>query len=351
MLTLVTGPDAFLVRNAVRDLRNRHDPDGLNTSTIDARANNLEEIVNALATPGFFGSGRVVIVNDLMTLSSKGASQESDEASGERAGRGSVDWTRVFGAIQPGNVAIFADREMASVPAAAKRAAPKDAEIILGDPPRGNALVAWMKERAAAAGSQLADMDARFLAELLSPTTWSSKPNNPAYDRPPDLDLFAGEIEKLALAAYPEPISRAHIAEMSVAGQPDRLFPLIDAVMASEGAQAIKELGVAMRNGDDASRVSAQLFQQVELVSALASANRADPVEVGRALGLSNPNRMLAISKSQGRLRGRPSDLMDAMLATERLFKTGVIRQPIDQLYAQVEGVLAASRRTREGGA
>ncbi|MCC6793305.1 MAG: hypothetical protein IT336_16590 [Thermomicrobiales bacterium] len=350
MLTLVTGPDAFLVRSAIREIRARHDPDGLNTSSIDAKPGNIEEIVGALSTPGFFGSGRVILVHDLMALSSKGAISESDDDAPDRSGRASVDWTRVFAAIQPGNVAVFVDRDMASVPAAVKRALPKDAEVILGDPPRGSGLVAWMKARAESAGSRIADMDARFLAELLCPSTWSAKPNNPAYDRPPDLDLFAGEIEKLALAAFPDPIGRPHILEMTVAGQPDRLFPLIDATMASEGTQAIKELGVAMRNGDDASRVSAQLFQQVELIAALASANRADPVEVGRAVGLSNPNRMLAISKSLSRLRGRPVDLLDALVESERQFKTGVLRQPVDHLYAQVEGILSAGRRTREGG-
>jgi DNA polymerase III delta subunit len=349
MLTLVTGPDAFLVRAALRDLRDRHDPDGLNTSAIDARATNLDEIVGAVATPGFFGAGRVVVVNDLMTLSAKGSTAEGDEPAA-RTARGSVDWIRVFGAIQPENVAVFVDRDLAGVPAAVKRAMPAGADVVIGDPPRGNGLVGWMKQRAAAAGSQISDMDARFLAELLCPTTWSSKPNNPAYDRPPDLDLFAGELEKLALAASPEPIGRPHILEMTIAGQPDRLFPLIDATMAAEGAQAFRELGVALRNGDDSGRVSAQLFQQVELVSALSAARQIDPVEVGRALGLSNPNRMLAIAKSAGRLRARPAALLSAMIEAERQFKTGVLRQPVDQLYAQVEGVLSAGRTTREGG-
>lgn len=350
MLTLVTGPDAFLVRSTVSQIRALHDPEGFNTSTIDARSSSIEEIVGALGTPGFFGAVRVIVVNDLMTISSKGSTGEPDEEQPERTGKGDVDWSRVLGAIQPENVAVFVDRGMASVPVAVKRAMPKDATVVLGDPPRGSGLVAWMKERAESAGSRLADMDARFLAELLCPTTWSSKPNNPAYDRPPDLDLFAGEIDKLALAAYPGPIERTHILEMTAAGQPDRLFPLIDAIIAAEGQQAVKELTVAIGNGDDASRISAQFYQQAELLAALASANRTDPVEVGRALGLSNPNRMIAISKSLQRMRARPTALLGAALETERQFKTGVLRQPTDQVYALVERSLSLARQTREGG-
>jgi DNA polymerase III delta subunit len=350
MLTLVTGPDAFLVRSAVRRIRAQHDPDGLNTSSIEARSSGVEEIVAALATPGFFGAGRVVIVNDLMTVSSKGSATEQEDEQSERPAKGSVDWPRVFGAIQSENIAVFVDRDMASVPAAVKRAMPKETTVILGDPPRGSGLVAWMKERAEAADSRLADMDARFLAELLCPSTWSTKPNNPAYDRPPDLDLFAGEIDKLALSAYPGQIERSHIVEMTAAGQPDRLFPLIDATIAAEGNQAIKELSVAIGNGDDAGRIAAQLFQQAELLAALASANRTDPVEVGRALGLSNPNRMLAISKSLQRMRARPNALLGAALETERQFKSGVLRQPTDQVYSLIERSLALARQTREGG-
>jgi DNA polymerase III delta subunit len=351
MLTLVTGPDAFLVRSAVRRIRDKHDADGLNTSTLEAKSTSIEEITGALGTPGFFGASRVVIVNDLMTLSSKGSLREGEDGEpSERGGKSSVDWNRVFGAIQSDNIAVFVDRDMASVPAAVKREMPRDTEVVIGDPPRGGELIAWMKQRAAAAGSKLADIDARVLAELLSPTTWSSKPSNPAYDRPPDLDLFAGEIEKLALAALPGPIERSHIAEMTAAGQPDRLFPLIDAVISAEEGQAIRELSVAMGSGDEAGRIGAQLYQQAELLAALAASGRTDPAEVGRALGLSNPNRMIAISKSLQRMRSRPSRMLLAALETERQFKSGVLRQPADQVYSLVERSLALARQTREGG-
>ena len=79
MLFLITGPDAFLVREAVRGIVLAHDADGLNTSRIDATASNLEEIIAALGTPGFFGGSRVVIVNDLMSLGSKGSADGEEK--------------------------------------------------------------------------------------------------------------------------------------------------------------------------------------------------------------------------------------------------------------------------------
>lgn len=350
MLTLVTGPDSYLARTAVDRVRRQHDPEGLNTTNLDARSASLSEITSAVGTPGFFGGARVVIVHDLMTVASKTVTTIDGSEDQARSAKPSIDWVALFSAIQPSNVAIFVDRELASVPAAIKRAAPASVEVVLGDPPRGAGLIAWIKEQAARRDSSIGDMDARVLAEMLSPGTWSAKPSNPAYDRPPNLDLFANEIEKLALAAYPEPIGRQQITEMSNAGQADRLFPLIDAVVSSEGAAAIRELATVMGAGDDPGRIGVQIYQQAELIAALWAAGRTDPVEAGRALGLINPNRMVNVSRSSRSMRAHPHGLLAESLVTERQFKQGVLRQPVDQIYSLVERSLTSGRRAAESG-
>jgi len=350
MLTFVTGPDAYLARAAVNRIRERHDPDGLNTTTFESQSASISEITAAVGTPGFFGTARVVIISDLMTNASKGAASEDISDGSAKTGKSAVDWVALFGAIQPSNIAVLVDRGLSSVPAAVKRAAPPETEIVLGDPPRGAGLVAWMNAQAKESGSDIADMDARVLAEMLAPGTWSAKPSNPAYDRPPDLDLFANEIAKLALAAHPEPIGRQAIAKMTSAGQADRLFPLVDAVIASEGATAMRELAVAMSNGDDAGRIGAQLYQQIELIAAMDAAGKMDPAEAGRLLGLQNPNRMVNVSRGMRSMRGRPNRLLAEAVESERQFKAGVLRQPVDQIYALVERVLSSARRTTESG-
>ena len=284
-----------------------------------------------------------------MTRSGKRAANESDdEETTERPG--AVDWSRVLGAIQPENIAIFADRGIQSVPAAVKKMLPKDVEVILGEPPRGSELVSWMKQRATDAGSTISDMDARLLAGLLCPTTWASRPSNPAYDHPPDLEQFVNEIGKLAMAAFPGAIERSHINEMTAAGQSDRLFPLIDAVIAGEGTAAIRELSTSIGNGDDSGRISAQLFQQAELMAALESAGRVDPVEAGRQLGLSNPNRMHAVSKSLRALRGGAKPFLKTAIETDRQLKSGILRHPADQIYALVDRTLTQSQTRRNDG-
>lgn len=349
MIYAITGPDAFLVRAAVRSVIETHDPQRLNTSTIDAKPANIDEVFTALGTPGFFGGTRVVVVNDLMSLSTKGAATEEVENE-EKPAKGSVDWQQLVATIRPENIAIFVDRDLRSIPAAVRRALPATANAIVGDPPRGSELIAWLKSRAKAAGGSIGDNEARYLAELICPSTWSTKPTNPAYDRPPDLDRFAGEIDKLALAAMPGRIERGHIEAMTVAGQTDRLFPLIDAVIAADATGAIRELPLAVSDSDEAARTAAQLNQQAELLAVMAVAGSTDPIEVGRAIGLSNPNRMLAIGKSLRRHRGGVKPLLATALDTERQLKTGVLRQPADGVYSLVDRALALGRDTREGG-
>lgn len=349
MIYAVTGPDSYLVRAAVRSITAAHDPQGLNTSIIDAKPTNLEEIIAALGTPGFFGSTRIVIVNDLVTLATKGASGDDGDGE-EKPTRGSIDWPRLFGTVRPENIAVFVDRGLQTVPAALKRVLPADAKIVIGDPKRGSELISWIKGRAKEAGSTINDAEARHLAELLCPTTWGAKPTNPAYDRPPDLDLFAGEIEKLALSAFPGGIERGHIETMTATGRADRLFPLIDAVIAGDAAAAIRELGASGPDTDEAARTAAQLNQQAELLAVMAVAGSTDPVEIGRAIGLANPNRMIAVGKSMRRYRGGAKPLLAAALETERELKTGVLRQPADAVYALIERALSLGRETREGG-
>jgi len=350
-LTLVTGPDAFLARAAVQRIKFEYDPDGYNSTSIDARSANIDEIIAALSTPGFFGTTRVIVVRDLMSVTTKGLALDDDSSNRSANGvKSGADWPSIFRAIEPSNAAVFVDPDLSGIPAAVRRAMPSHASTFLGDPPRGLSLLSWMKDRAAENGSSMADVDARLLAEVLSPGGWSAKSSNPAFDRPPDLDLFANEIAKLALAAHPDAITRSLIVELTAVNQPDRLFPLVDAVTSAEGASAIRELSVATVGGEEIARIGAQLNQQLELMVALEAAERRDPIEVGKALGLANPNRMINVGKSIRDVRSRPSRLLGAAIETERKFKSGVLRQPADQVYALIERVLSLSRPTREGG-
>src|SRR6185312_5624972 len=96
------------------------------------------------------------------------------------------------------------------------------------------------------------------------PQTWGAKGNNPAFDRPPDLDVLGNEIAKLATAALPGPITLNHVRELIDRGNEDKLFTFIDAAVAGNLGKAVVELDRLLAAGEDPHKLLAQLGQQVE---------------------------------------------------------------------------------------
>lgn len=332
MIVVVTGPDHAMVRHAVRTRAAAADPDGQSTSEIDGTSATMSEVIQAIASVGFFSAGRCVIVNDFVTTQNKGA-----------RGRAGTDWSGLFGAVPAESTLILADPQLMSLPAAVKKALPADAEMVLGDPPRGPQLVRWIRDRAGALGSSITEPDARGLAERLYPQSWAKKSNNPVFDRPPDLALLGVELEKLAVAADPGPIRKEHIDRLVHRGDDDRIFGFIDAAMAGNTQRAVVELDRLIVAGDDPHRILAQLGQSIELAAILATAGGRDPVQAGREIGLSNPARMTSIARSMGAIGPVGAQRAVAALAdADRRMKTGVIRDPVEVIHALLADIASA---------
>ena len=337
MIAVFVGPDTAMVRGFTRRLATERDPSGDSTTTFDGRTTTVGDVLTSAASAGFFGTGRVVIVNDLIARFGK--------AAGKAGSKESADWAGLFAAIPPENTLILADASLASVLAGVKKVLPADAHVETGAPPRGEVLVRWLAKVATEAGGRLDAEQARFLASRLYPQTWANQPNNPAFDRPPDLDTLRNEVEKLALAAHPGPITREHISTLITAGDDDRIFRFIEAASAGRLSDAVVELDRLLAAGEDAAKIFAQLAQNAELSLALASANRRPPADVGRDLGLTNANRMVSIARG---LRDQPRQLPDhaarALTCADRRLKRGELRNPEAALYDAVLAIAAARR-------
>lgn len=346
MIALIHGPDAAIARAETTRLAVEHDPAGAETSRLDGRETALPAIIAAIGSAGFFGGGRVVVVHDLMARSSRGKGAAADD-DGTDAPTGGLDLTPLFAAVPPENLLILVDAGLLSVPAAVKRAAPRDALVIAAEPPRGRALLDWIAATARAAGGDIDPRTAQLLAETLYPQTWSNKPNNPRYDRPPDTDLLRNEIEKLVLAAHPDPIAAGHIRSLVGGAPDDRIFRFVEAADAGNLAVAVVELERLLAAGEEPAKLLAQIDQQIELGAVLAAGSHLDPIAAGRAIGLSNPNRMGGIAASR---RGLGAGAAFAAVAnateTDRALKRGRLRRPEDALYA----VLAAAANRIRGG-
>lgn len=349
MIVIIYGTDAGTAQSRLAAVLQEHDPSGEATSSFDGKTAPLGEIINAIASVGLLAPKRVIVVRDLLSRAKSGRSGKSESAGGETAS--AIDVGPLFAAVPAINCLILVDTELSTIPAAVRKQLPPDAIVIEAEPPRGQALIDWLCRTAAANDSKLDPRTARLLAERCFPGTWSTKPSNPLYDRPPDIELLKHEVEKLALCAYPNPISPQHVETMVAAKEQDRLFPFVEATTSGRLAPALKELDALTSVGDDPYRVSAQVFQQIELAAVLDAAGpRGDPAGVGKAIGLSNPRRMSALAAGR---RGQPTDVTRQDIATavevDRRSKNGRLRAGSDVLY-EMTAALAAIRATRKRG-
>lgn len=330
MILIAVGPDASMVRHAVMRHATSADPDGQSTSTMNGASVSMSEVIQAISSVGFFSQGRVVVVNDLIAATNKAGGR----------GKNAADWTALFEAVPEASTLILADPSLSSIPATIRKALPADAETVVGDPPRGPALLKWMRGGATSLGACMDDTTARYLAERLYPQTWHRKGNNPAFDRPPDLELLRSEISKLATAAHPAEITRDLIDDLVHRGDDDRIFGFIDAVVGGDLAGATTELDKLIAAGEDPHRILAQLGQTIELMSMLAVAGRREPTAVGKDIGLANPARMMAIARGmRNPSSGNARSAVRLMAEADRMMKTGVLRDPVDVIHFVIAGM------------
>lgn len=334
MIAIVLGPDSSMVRTEVRRRVDDADPSGQSTSTIDGKTAGMHDVLMAVASIGFFAIGRVIVVDDLIARLGKQGARDN----------GSVpDWPGLFNAVPEATTLILADPSLAALPSAIRKALPAASSITNCDPPRGPALLRWIQAQATDERTSIDQATARLLADTLYPQSWTTKPNNPAFDRPPDLELLRNEIAKLAVSAAPDPITATHVRSMTAQGDSDQIFAFIDAASAGRLGQAITELDRLLAAGEDPYKLLAQLSQTVELAVVLGASSGQQPTDVGRSLKLPNANRMNAIARG---LRGQPAHLApraaNALKLADKRMKTGELRDPIDALYEAITRIATA---------
>ena len=336
MIAIVLGPDDILVRDAIREILRERDPGDQNTSRFDGRSVKPGDVHTAAASAGFFGVGRVVIVEDFLARYAKGTGKSAT----------GPDWKTLFEAIPADNTLLLVDPSLASVPAAVKKALPKDAVVRFGDPPRGRDLLHWMIGVARDEPTELGEREARLLADRLYPQSWSQKANNPAYDRPPNLGLIRQEIARLALSAYPGTITSDLILAEVDRGDDDKIFKFLDAAASGNLDVALPELDHLLVAGEDPGRLLSQLAQNIELSIVVASAGSRPPSDVGKDIGMNNPARMTVIARGiQGENAARLNGALAAVTAADRRIKRGELKDQIDGLYEVLTTI--ASLRSR----
>ena len=333
MISFIHGPDRLLAREAALKIATEVDPDGTSTSWLDGRETTIERIVSIVSTTTFFGAPRVVIVSDLLARASKGSdgSEPGDSVDGTRP-RGVPGLEALISAVPEQNALVLLEPSLTSVPASIKSAAP-EATICAGEPPRGLALLEWLERRALRSESRLDRRTAQQLAQTLYPQTWDRTPNNPRYDRPPDMELLGQEVEKLALAAHPGPITSEHIGALTSNGPDQKVFRFLDAALAGDLRAGLAELERLTSAGDEPAMLLAQLLGQAELAAVAWTAAAKSPDAVARDLGAIAPGRISAVMSSTRRQGSRARRAAEIGSESDRDLKTGRIRRPTDALH------------------
>jgi DNA polymerase III delta subunit len=349
VIYFVHGPDRLLAREAALSIAAEVDPDGSNTSWLDGRDVSFSDVASAVGAASFFGSPRVVIVSDLLVRASRDANNvQSISGDEERPGRGRAEMESLVSAVPEAHHLIVFEPSLSSVPAVFKNAAPR-AKVTACEPPRGSALIAWIESAAIQSQSRIDRRAAQRLAETLYSQSWDRKASNPRYDRPPDLAYLKAEIEKLALAAHPRPITVDDIATMTPGGPDQRVFRFLDAALAGDLSLGLDELERLLAGGEEPAMLLAQLLGQIELtmVTTFAGGRTADAV--ARDLGTVAPGRLSAVMAAT---RGRAAQTVEFVATgtlADRNLKSGLIRNPEAALRHLVLA-LATSASQRSSG-
>ena len=322
MIAFIHGPDRLFARAAALAHARAIDPDESNTTWIDAREAATNQIINTIGAASFFGAPRVVVVSSLLTRTSRDS----------KSSRADADLKALLAAVPVDNCLILFEPDLDAPPTAIKSATPA-VTILGGEPPRGVALLAWIEEAAERAGTRINRRTAQLLAETIYPQTWDRKPSSPRYDRPPEMALLREEVEKLALASYPDAITRDHILALVPSGPDQRVFRFLDASTAGNIEAAHRELERLLIAGEEPTMLLAQLLGQAELMAIASQSARRDHDTIARDLGTVTPSRMAAVASSAQRHRLPAAASLDIAAAIDRSLKTGRIRRPGDALY------------------
>jgi DNA polymerase III delta subunit len=333
VIYFIHGPDRLLARESALAIAAGLDPDGSNTSWLDGRETSFAGVASAIGAASFFGSPRIVIVTDLLIRASRDSDHaESTSGDRERADRGRGELESLVSAVPESHHLVFLEPSLTSVPVVMRTAAP-GVRVIAGDPPRGSSLIAWIEAAALRAESRIDRRAAQRLAESLFPQSWDRKPSNPRYDRPPDLALLTSEIDKLALAAHPDPITVSQIAELTPGGPEQRVFRFLDSALAGDLRSGLDELERLVAGGEEPAMLLAQLLGQVELAAVTVVGNGKTADAVARDLNSVAVGRVSAVMATTRRQPPHVTDPTGTGVLADRNLKTGRFRKPEDALH------------------
>lgn len=334
VINVLIGPDRWLTRAALSAILVRLDPSGENTSKFESPADSLSTVATALATRTFFAEARVVVATGYLSALGRGAAAKSKKNRPAEKSSSGGELESLVAIAETSGELIFFEPEMSALPAAAKTLLPATANVALHAPPRGSAFVDFAQASARERGATIDRQATQHMLNRLFPGYWQQVAGNPAFDRPPDIELLMSELDKLATAAGAGAIDEHLIDALTPTVSHDHVFSLLDAVIVGNAAGALREIETLPHSGDEITRTVAMIGQQIEFAAAAVAQGRPGDLQVaGKAVGMPNPNRMKAVLNVASPAASRQPRLIEDAVDADRRLKSGLDSTPEDTLY------------------
>jgi len=278
MIHLFYGGDEFSLHEELAALKSRLNGDGMladNTSRLDGRTLQPQELLTHCNTVPFLGAHRLVIVEGLLDRF------ETGRGSGRRRGaKGSREemaaWRNMPAALEampPTTVLIFIDGKISGSNPLFRLLAPI-AETREFQPLRQRDVPGWLTRRARETGVRISGGAIALLAELVGN----------------DLRVLTQELAKLQLYAMDREIVEDDVRLLVSSAREASVFAMVDAVIEGRSGLAVRLLEQLRNEGAGATRLLSMIVRQYrhlimakELVLAHLS-----PAEIGRRLDISS---------------------------------------------------------------
>lgn len=304
------GRNAVDIEDRVAEIVAQNDPQTFNTSALSIESAELSEIGAAISTPGFFGSGRILVIRGVPGAD-KSPKIEWDDLEPLLSGQPDTTIT-----ILVSSVKIPANRK------SLKTAKTRKWSVELHDLLFGRDLEAWVARRGQQAGAEFEPQAIRELLTRLYPTSWQREDRwNP---QTIDMRLIATEVEKLAAGSADGTVTRRSVEQLVMDRSGVTAFKLNDETFEGRAAAALIELDNVLANGEAPERVIGQIGYQPTVLLAAGYVQRYGVDTVAEASGISAGQLKATIGrKSAWRNRRGLDNAAESLRRSEWLVKTG----------------------------
>jgi DNA polymerase III delta subunit len=304
------GQNAVDLEDRLSKLRGELDPQGLSTTRLDTEAANVDAVQAALATPPFFGSTRLMILDGLPGNDrSSGLAWDVLEPPLVKAPASSVIILTVPQKI-PSNRRIL------------KAACQHGWHVETFDVPYGPDLLRWVQQRAVRSGGLMSAEAARELLERTYPTAWQREDRwNP---QPINTRLLATEVEKLTTARGGREVTPDLVQLLVVDRAGVTAFKLNDETFEGRPQAALVELDMVLSSGEAPERVLGQIGYQSLVMLAAGQLQAFGADAVSKATGISAGQLSATLGRKSGwRNRRALAFALEELRRAEWLVKTG----------------------------